>query len=95
MGAEHRERLLLVDGVAGHEDAFGLFDDGAASERALQVVELGEAVEDDVDRAPASWSGLGVGDVGEDAAFGCLVDEGRVACFEQGDDGAGGFVDDV
>ena len=37
----------------------------------------------------------GVGDVGEDAALGCLVHVGLVARFEQGDHGAGGFVDDL
>ena len=42
------------------------------------------------------WSSLVVvADVGEDAAFGRLVDEAGVAVVEKGDHGAGGFVDDL
>lgn len=47
--AEHVEGLLLVDCVGGHEDAFGLFDHGAAGEGAFEVVVFGEAAQDDVE----------------------------------------------
>lgn len=40
-----------VDAVSLHEDAFGLLDDGAASERSLQVLELGEPPQRDVESA--------------------------------------------
>jgi hypothetical protein len=40
---------LVVDRVAFHEDAFGAFDQRAASERALEVVVFGEASQHDVD----------------------------------------------
>ena len=48
--AEHRERLVGVDCVLVHQNAFCLFDDGAASEGSLQAV-VGEALQGDVDRA--------------------------------------------
>jgi hypothetical protein len=49
--AQQREGAVAVDGVALHQDAFGAFDEGAASKRAFEVVVLGEAAQDDVDRA--------------------------------------------
>ena len=45
------EAVVGVDRVAGHQDALGLLDRGAAPERALQVLVLGEALQRDVDRA--------------------------------------------
>ena len=49
--AEHPERPVGVDPVAGHQDALRLLDHRPASECALQVVVLGEALQGDVDRA--------------------------------------------
>ena len=49
--AEHFERACVVDAVAFHEDALGAFGQGAAAERAFEVVVLGEAAQHDVDRA--------------------------------------------
>jgi len=94
VGAEEFEGLLLVDVVAFHEDAFGAFDERAAGEGPFQVLELGEAAKDDVDRALQLF-GLTVRDVGEDAAFGGFVDELAVIGLEDRDYGAGGLADDL
>ena len=51
LGAEQLERALLVDAVALHQDALRPLRDGPATERPLQVPELGEALEDDLERA--------------------------------------------
>ena len=51
MVAQHLEGGRLVDGVAFHQDALGALGEGAAPERAFEVVVLGEAAQDDVDRA--------------------------------------------
>ena len=72
--AQHLEGGGLVDGVAFHQDALGPLGQRAATERAFEVVVLGEAAQHDVDRA-LPVLGVGVGDVGEDAALGCLLDE--------------------
>ena len=47
--AEDLVGVVLVDAVAFHEDAFGAFDQGAASECALEGVVFGEASQHDVD----------------------------------------------
>ena len=93
MGSEECKGLVCVDPVSGHEDALCLFDDGASSECALQVAELGEASERDVERILQLV--VAVEDhVGEDAAFGCFVDLAWVVSVEECDDWAGCFVDD-
>ena len=51
VGAEHLERPVCVDRVARHQDPLRLLDHGPASERPLQVVVFGEALQRDVDRA--------------------------------------------
>src|SRR5436190_8362206 len=61
------EGRRLIDRVAFHEDALRTLGDGAAAEGALEIVVLGEAAQDDVDRA-LPVDRLGVGDVGEHAA---------------------------
>lgn len=48
---QHREGCVLVDRVAFHQDPLCPFDRGAAPERALEVVVLGEATQNDVNRA--------------------------------------------
>ena len=92
--AQHLERAVGVDRVPRHQDSFCLLDHGAASERSLQVVVLGEALQRDVDRA-LQLLGAGVDDVGEDASFGRLADVGGILGREQRDHRAGGFVDDL
>ena len=64
--------------VALHQDAFGSFGGGAASERAFEFVVFGEAAQDDVDRALPVVD-VGVVDVGEHAELGCFFDELRVS----------------
>ena len=92
--AEAFEGVVGADRVAGHQDAFGLFDQGAPAEGSLQRLVLAEALEGDVDRALELVGGA-VDDVGEDAAFGGLVDVGGVVGVEDRDDGAGGLADDL
>jgi hypothetical protein len=92
--AQHPEGLVGVDRVAGHQDPLCLLDHRSATERSLQVVVLGEALQRDVDRALQLLRG-GVDQVSEDAAFGCLADISRVLGGEQRDHGAAGFVDDL
>jgi hypothetical protein len=60
----------------------------------LEVVVLGEAPQDDVDRA-LPVLGFRVGDVGEDAALGRLLDEVRIGRVDQDDDRAGGLLHDL
>ena len=67
---------------------------GATAERALQVVVLGEAAQDDVDRALPVLD-VGVGDVGEHAPLRRLLDEGRIGRVEQDDHRARGLADDL
>ena len=74
VGAEQLEGLSLVDRMALHQDSLGPLGERAAAKRALQAVELGEAAQDDVDRA-LKLLRIAVGDVGEDPALGRLVDE--------------------
>src|SRR5581483_785487 len=64
--AQHLERTVGVDRVAGHQDAFRLLDQRTAPERPLQALILAEALERDVDRALQFLRGT-VDDVGEDA----------------------------
>lgn len=75
VGAEHLERPLLVDRMAGHQDPLRLLDHRPAAERSLEVLILGEALQRDVDRA-LQFLGVSVDDIGEDAALGRLVDVG-------------------
>jgi hypothetical protein len=72
--SEELESRRLVNRVAFHEDALRTFGDGAAAEGAFEIVVFGEAAQHDVDRA-LPVLGVGVGDVGEDAALGRLFDE--------------------
>ena len=76
-----------------HQDALGSLDDRAAAERALEVVVLGEPAKHDVDRALPIVD-LGVGDVGEDAALRCLLDEGGIGRVDQEDHRARGLLHD-
>ena len=48
--AQQVEGAALVDGVAFHQDALGALGQRATSERAFEVVGLGEAAQHDVDR---------------------------------------------
>jgi hypothetical protein len=54
--------------VALHQDALGALDRGTTAERALEVVVLGEAAEDDVNRA-LPLERVGIGDVGDMPRF--------------------------
>jgi hypothetical protein len=74
---KHLERGRLVHRVAFHEDALGPLGDGPVPEGPFQVLVLGEAAQDDVDRA-LPILGVGVADVGEDASCG-LPGEARAA----------------
>jgi hypothetical protein len=49
--AEHLEGDIFVYRVALHQDALGSLDQGAPAECSLQVLVLGKAAQDDVDRA--------------------------------------------
>ena len=69
--------------MAFHQDALGPLGDRAARECALEIVVLGEAAQDDVDRALPVLA-LGIGDVGEDAAFGRLPEEARIVRADVG-----------
>ena len=91
--AQHLERARLVDGVAFHQDPLGALGEGTAPECALEVVVLGEAAQDDVDRALPVAS-VGVGDVGEHAPLRRLPDEARIGRVEQDDHRARGFPHD-
>ena len=88
------ERGRLVDGVALHQYPLGAFGEGTTPESPFQIVVLGEAPEHDVDRALPVLR-LGVCDVGEDAALGCLLDELGVRERAEGRLRAGGFLDDL
>ena len=83
----------LVDAVALHEDALGALRERPPAKRAFEVVELGEAAQDDVDRA-LPVLGVGVGDVGEDAALRRLLHEIRVRRVDQRYHRTGGLLDD-
>ena len=80
--------------MAFHENALRSLGDRSAAEGAFEVVVLGEAAQNDVDRA-LSVLGVGIGDVGEHAAFGCLLDEVGVGRMDEGDDRARGLVHDL
>jgi hypothetical protein len=88
--AQHVERTIGVDPVAGHQDALCLFDRSAATERALQAVVVGKPLQGDVDRA-LQFLGARVDDVGEDPALGGLVNIGGILDREQRDHRAGGL----
>lgn len=92
--AQHPERLVGVDRVASHQDPFCLLDHRPAPERSLEVVVLGEALQGDVNRT-LQLLGSRVDDVGEDAAFGRLMDIAGVLSGEQSDHRAGGLSDDL
>jgi hypothetical protein len=92
--AQHLKGSRLVYRVALHEYPLCALGDGATPERALQVVVLGEASQDDVDRALSVLS-VGVADVGEDAALGGLLDEVGIGRVDQDDHRTGGLLDDL
>src|SRR5215216_398015 len=68
------EGTRLVDGMTFHQDALGALGERAAAERAFEVVVFGEPAQGDVDRALPVVN-VNVGDVGEDAPLGRLLDE--------------------
>ena len=74
--ALHLESTVGVDRMAGHQDALGLFDQGAAAECSLQVLVLRESLQGDVD-CTLELVGGAVDDVGEDPALGVRVPETR------------------
>ena len=80
--------------MAFHQDALGTLGDGAPAERAFEIVVLGEAAQHDIDRA-LPILGVGVGDVGEDAPLGGLLDELRSRRVKQDDHRAGRLLDDL
>ena len=84
----------LVDRVALHENALRPLGHGSPAERSLEVVELGEAAQDDVDRA-LPIDGIAVGDVGEDAALRCLLHEPWIRLVDEQDHRAGGLLNDL
>ncbi len=84
----------LVDRMAFHENTLRSLRHRAAAEGAFEVVVLGEASQHDVDRT-LPVLGVGIGDVGENAAFGCLPDEVRIGRVDEGDDRARGLVHDL
>ena len=91
--AQEVEGLLLRDLVALHENALGAFGHRAPGECAFEVVVLGKAAQDDAQRAFQLVDVI-VGEVGENAAFGRFLDEGRVLSDQQYDDRAGGLLHD-
>ena len=94
MLTEQLKSCPFVDRVAFHENALRPLCDGAAAEGAFEVVVLSEAAQHDVDRA-LPVLGVGIGDVGEDATLGCLLDEVRIGRVDEGDDRARGLVHDL
>ena len=82
--AQHRKRARPVDLVALHQDPLGAFDERAATKRALEVVILGEASQDDVDRALPVLD-IRIADMREHAALGRLPDEPRITRMQQHD----------
>ena len=95
MRLQQSERCVGVDAIALHEDALGLFDDRAAAECALQVLELGEASQSDVDGG-FDLRGLIVvqDDVGKHAPLCGFVDVARVFDIEKGNDRTRRLMDD-
>jgi len=76
---EQRERGVGVDAVSLHEDALGLFDERAAAECALQVLELREPPERDIESVLQLAGVLLVeNDVGEATSLGRLVRVARI-----------------
>ena len=95
MRLQQTKCCLGVDAVSFHENAFGLFDDRAATERTLQVLELREAPERDVEGALEFRGFLSVeDDIGEDTAPGRLMDVARVFRIDERDDRARGLMHD-
>jgi hypothetical protein len=76
------------------EDAFGLLDQRASAEGALEALVLREALQRDVDRA-LQLGGISVNDVGEDSAPSCFVHVCGILRGEQGDHRAGGLAHDL
>jgi hypothetical protein len=52
---QHLECGLLIDRVTFHQDALGLFGDGAPAECTFSIVILGEAPQRDVYLIEARW----------------------------------------
>ena len=77
---QHVERRFLADRMAFHQDPLGALRDGSTAEGAFEIVILGEAPQHDVDRA-LPVLGVGVGDIGEDAALRGLFDEARIGAW--------------
>ena len=92
--AQHLERSVGIDGVAGHQDPLRLLDRRATPERALQAVVLGEALQGDVDRALQLLRGV-LDDVRKHAPLGGFVDVAGVLGRQQRDHRAGGLADDL
>jgi hypothetical protein len=84
VAAEQLEGGVLVHAVAFHQDALGPLGHGAPPERPFEVLELGEAAQDDVE-CVLELLGFAVDDVGEYAALAGFVDEGGVGVFEDRD----------
>ncbi len=93
MVPEHVERAIGIERMASHQDAFGLLDQSAPAEGALEALILGEPLQGDVDRA-LELRRISVNDVGEDAAPGCFVHVCRILRGEQCDYRAGGLAHD-
>jgi anti-sigma B factor antagonist len=92
--AEHVEGRLLVDVVPLHEDPFRPLGHRPTGERPLKIVVLGEASKHDVDGTLHLLWIMAIGDVGEDASLGGLVDERPILHVEDGDHRARGLVND-
>ena len=56
--AQHLEGAVGGRRVAGHQDAFGLFDQSAPAECSLKVLVLGESLQGDVDLAVTAPTSL-------------------------------------
>src|SRR5919108_1562165 len=94
VGSQHLKGDSLVDRVTLHQYPLGPLDHGPAPERALEVVVLGEAAQDDVDRALPVLR-VGVRDIGENPALGRLPHEFGIGGMDQHDYRAGGLLHDL
>jgi hypothetical protein len=92
--AQHLERPVGVDRVAGHQDALRLLDQRPSPESALEALVLAETLERDVDRA-LQFLRRTVDDVCEDTALCGFVDVRGVAGVEDRDHRTGSLADDL